>query len=62
MYRIDIYISKKDGKYKRQKNVWMNIPTFDEADRLTEQKNKDLGLETNMFVTPGRRFAMFDNQ
>ena len=61
MFRLDIYINKK-GEPKRVKNVAMDIPTWEEADRLCLQKNKDLGVPENMQVSPGQRYAMFDNQ
>ena len=61
MFRLDIYIDKK-GSPKRVKNVAKDIPTWEEAERLCIQKNKDLGVPDNMQVSPGQRYAMFDSQ
>ena len=61
MFRLDIYITK-NGLPKRVKNVAKGIPTWEEAERLCIQKNKDLGVPENLQVSPGQRYAMFDNQ
>lgn len=61
MFRLDIYIDKK-GLPKRVKNVAKDIPTWEEAEKMCNQKNKDLGVPEDLRVSPGQRYAMFDIQ
>jgi hypothetical protein len=62
VYRVDIYIDSR-GKARRVKNVANNIPTFEEADRLCSQKNRDLGIDPDkMKVRPGQKYCMFDSR
>ena len=59
MYKVGIFVQKKDGNYKLVKWLPERYESVNAADAACAKKNADLGAITGC-VLPGHKFAMFE--
>ncbi len=60
MFKVGIFINRKNGDSKLVKWLPESYSTHGAADAATEQKNKDLKVNLDK-VAPGQKFAMYDS-